>query len=34
MKVMIASDIHGSLKYCKDLVARYNEEKCERVHCV
>ena len=31
MKVMIASDIHGSLKYCKDLVARYNEEKCERL---
>ncbi len=31
MKVLIASDIHGSLKYCKELVARYNEEKCEKL---
>ena len=31
MKLMIASDIHGSLKYCKELVKRYNEEKCEKL---
>ena len=31
MKVLIASDIHGSLKYCKELVERYNEEKCDKL---
>ena len=27
MKLMIASDIHGSLKYCRQLVEKYKEEK-------
>lgn len=31
MKLMIASDIHGSLKYCRELVERYKEEKCEKL---
>ena len=31
MKILIASDIHGSLKYCKELVERYNEEKCDKL---
>ena len=31
MKLLIASDIHGSLKYCKELIERYNEEKCDKL---
>lgn len=31
MKILIASDIHGSLKYCRRLVERYNEEKCDKL---
>ncbi len=31
MKLMIASDIHGSLKYCRQLVEKYNEEKCDKL---
>lgn len=31
MKIMIASDIHGSLKYCSELVEKYKEEKCEKL---
>ena len=31
MKLMIASDIHGSLKYCRELVEKYREEKCEKL---
>lgn len=31
MKLLIASDIHGSLKYCKELVERYKEEKCDKL---
>lgn len=31
MKLMIASDIHGSLKFCKELVDRYIEEKCDKL---
>lgn len=31
MKIMIASDIHGSLKFCELLVDRYNEEKCDKL---
>lgn len=31
MKLMIASDIHGSLTYCEKLVERYNEEGCEKL---
>lgn len=31
MKLMIASDIHGSLKYCRELVEKYNEEKCDKL---
>ncbi len=31
MKIMIASDIHGSLKYCRELVEKYREEKCEKL---
>ena len=26
MKIMIASDIHGSLKYCRELIEKYREE--------
>ena len=28
---MIASDIHGSLKYCRELIEKYREEKCEKL---
>lgn len=31
MKLLIASDIHGSLKYCTELVERYKEEKCDKL---
>ncbi|MBQ8182991.1 MAG: phosphodiesterase [Clostridia bacterium] len=31
MKLMIASDIHGSLKYCRELVERYTQEKCDKL---
>ena len=31
MRILIASDIHGSLKYCRELVDRYNEEKCDKL---
>ena len=31
MKLLIASDIHGSLKYCKELLERYKEEKCDKL---
>ena len=31
MKILIASDIHGSLKYCKELVERYKEENCDKL---
>lgn len=31
MKLMIASDIHGSLKYCRELVRCYNDEKCDKL---
>ncbi len=31
MKLMIASDIHGSLKYCRQLVDRYNVEECDKL---
>lgn len=31
MKLMIASDIHGSAFYLKKLIERYNEEKPERI---
>ncbi len=31
MKILIASDIHGSLKYCRKLVERYNEENCDKL---
>ena len=31
MKVLIASDIHGSLKYCTQLVERYKKEGCEKL---
>lgn len=31
MRLLIASDIHGSLKYCNELVERYNEEKCDKL---
>ncbi len=31
MKIMIASDIHGSLKYCRELTEKYREEKCEKL---
>ena len=28
---MIASDIHGSAYYCRQLLERYKEEKAERL---
>lgn len=31
MKLMIASDIHGSLKYCRQLIDRYNGEECDKL---
>ena len=31
MKIMIASDIHGSEYYLKKLLERYEEEKCEKL---
>lgn len=31
MKLMIASDIHGSLTFCQQLVDRYNEENCDKL---
>ncbi len=31
MKLMIASDIHGSLKYCRQLIDRYNGEGCDKL---
>lgn len=31
MKLFIASDIHGSFKYCSLVFQRYEEEKCSRM---
>lgn len=31
MKILIASDIHGSEVYCRQLLERYKEEKCDRM---
>lgn len=31
MKIMIASDIHGSAKYCEKLIEAYNNEKPDRL---
>lgn len=31
MKLLIASDIHGSLTFCEKLVERYREEKCQKL---
>ncbi len=31
MKLMIASDIHGSSLYCEELLKRYNEEKPDKL---
>ncbi|MBR4462021.1 MAG: phosphodiesterase [Erysipelotrichaceae bacterium] len=31
MKLMIASDIHGSAKYCKELLEAYEKEKADRL---
>ena len=31
MKIMIASDIHGSAYYCRKLLERYREEKPEKL---
>lgn len=31
MKLMIASDIHGSYRYCEKLVEAYKQEKAERL---
>ena len=31
MKLMIASDIHGSAYYCKKMLECYQEEKAERL---
>ena len=29
MKIMIASDIHGSFRCCSELINRFNTEKCD-----
>lgn len=31
MKILIASDIHGSAKYCRKLLERYEEDKAGRL---
>ena len=31
MKIMIASDIHGSSLYCEKLLERYKEENCQKL---
>lgn len=31
MKILIASDIHGSAVYCGELIKRFNEEKADRM---
>ena len=31
MKLLIASDIHGSMKYCRELLAAYDRERAERM---
>jgi putative phosphoesterase len=31
MKILIASDIHGSLKYCNKLVEQYKKENCDKL---
>ena len=31
MKLMIASDIHGSAMYCKNLMEAFDREKAERL---
>ena len=31
MKLLIASDIHGSLKYCNKLVEQYKKENCDKL---
>ena len=31
MKLMFASDIHGSASWCKKLLDAYEEEKCEKL---
>ena len=31
MKLMIASDIHGSAYYCKKMLDRYQAEKAEKL---
>ena len=30
-KIMIASDIHGSAYYCRQMLERFKEEKAERL---
>ena len=32
MKLMIASDIHGSAYYCEKLLAAYNREKADKLY--
>lgn len=31
MKLLIASDIHGSLKYCNKLIEQYKKENCDKL---
>ena len=31
MRIMIASDIHGSAKYCRMMLDRYEKEKADRL---
>ena len=31
MKLMIASDIHGSAYYCQKMLERFDEEKADRL---
>lgn len=34
MKWMIASDIHGSAYYCRELLEAYDREKADRLLCL
>ncbi len=34
MKLMIASDIHGSAYYCKKLLEAYDREGCDKLLCL
>ena len=31
MKIMVASDIHGSACYCREMLAAFDEEQADRL---